>query len=147
MEKKIKEIITYGIGGVLTTLVNYLVYFGLGMVKVDYLIANTLAWMAAVVFSYTVNRTVVFGSKGEWRKEFFSFAGLRLVTLAVENLMLYLAVERLELMTGPSKVAVSVITVLANYVICKKHIFKRKRKEPGKKSVDLREGREIPWIS
>lgn len=129
MKKKIKELFTYGIGGVLTTIVNYIVYFGLGFAKVDYLVANTLAWAVAVVFSYWVNRKVVFGSKGSWIREFISFAAMRLLTLGVENLLLYLAVERLELSEAVSKIVVSVVTVLANYVICQKHIFKKTKDE------------------
>ena len=131
-KSKWKELFTYGIGGVLTTLVNYLVYFGLGVLRVDYLLANTLAWAAAVIFSYWMNRTVVFGSKSSWWKEFISFAGLRLLTLGAENLLLYLAVEQLGLRTSVSKVAVSIVTVAANYVICQKHIFKKRTKEPAK---------------
>ena len=54
---KLKELFLYGIGGVLTTVVNYLVYFGLDNWKINYLLANTLAWAAAVIFSYWINRT------------------------------------------------------------------------------------------
>ena len=123
--QQIKELFTYGIGGILTTAVNYLVYFGLGLLEPDYLLANTIAWLAAVIFSYLVNRNIVFGSQNKWLKEFFTFAGLRLVTLAVENLLLYLAIDQLGLSNAISKVAVSVVTVLANYGICKTRIFKR----------------------
>lgn len=122
-KNQIKELFTYGIGGVLTTAVNYIVYFGLGLINLNYLLANTLAWAAAVIFSYVVNRNVVFGSQNNRLKEFFTFAGLRLVTLAVENLLLYLAIDRLGLSDAISKVAVSAVTVLANYGICKTCIF------------------------
>lgn len=120
---KLKELFLYGIGGGLTTAVNYLVYFGLEIWKMNYLLANTLAWAAAVVFSYWINRKLVFESKRDWMGEFISFAGLRLVTLAAENLLLFLLIGQLHLSSPISKVAVSIVTVLGNYVICKKHIF------------------------
>lgn len=123
--KKLKELFKYGIGGILTTVVNYIVYFGLGLVGVDYLLANTLAWAVAVIFSYWINRKVVFGSKGNWGREFMSFVTMRLLTLCVENLLLYLAMDQLKLGTLISKIAVSVVTILANYFICQKHIFKK----------------------
>lgn len=129
MKEKIKELFTYGIGGLLTTLVNYLVYFGLCMGKMDYLLANTLAWAVAMIFSYIVNRKVVFGSRGAWLQEFLSFAGLRLLTLGMENLLLFLAVEQLGLSEGISKIAVSVVTVVSNYIICQRHIFRKGEKE------------------
>lgn len=138
-----KKLMSYGIGGILTTIVNYVIYFGLEAGRVDYLLANTLAWMGAVVFSYGVNRRLVFASRGDWRKEFLSFAGLRLLTLGAENLLLYLAVERLGVMTGLAKIIVSIVTVLANYVICQKHIFKNNTKE----NSEIQEGREVKWIN
>lgn len=125
ISQRLRELFAYGIGGVLTTLVNYVIYFGLERLAVHYLLANTLAWAGAVVFSYWVNRKVVFGSGGSWKREFLDFTGLRLLTLGAENLLLYLAVEQLGLRTAVSKILVSVVTVLANYVICKKHIFKK----------------------
>ena len=127
MEKKLKELFLYGIGGVLTTLVNYLIYYGVGSLGIGYLMANTVAWMAAVVFSFFVNRSVVFGSKGAWLEEFLPFAGLRLLTLAAENLLLYLLVGQLRLDPMLSKVLVSIVTILGNYMICKKRIFKKSR--------------------
>lgn len=127
--KKLKELLIYSAGGVLTTIVNYMIYFGLRLFLVDYLWANTLAWAGAVLFSYAVNRKWVFGSRGSWVKEFSTFIGLRLITLGVENLLLYLLVEQLGLLTSVSKLSVSVITVLSNYVICQKHIFKVPKKK------------------
>lgn len=124
--QKVRELFLYGIGGVVTTVVNYLVYFGLENVGLSYLAANTAAWAAAVAVSYCINRSIVFGSAGEWLSEFVSFAGLRLLTLAAENVLLYLLIGQLGLISSVSKIAVSIVTVLGNYVICKKHIFGKK---------------------
>ncbi len=123
--EKVKELVLYGIGGVLTTVVNYLVYFGLEHSGVGYLSANTAAWGAAVAVSYCINRKMVFGSKGGWISEFVPFAGLRLLTLAAENVLLYLLIGQLHIGSSIAKIGVSVITVLGNYMICKKHIFKK----------------------
>lgn len=140
--KKLKELFKYGIGGILTTVVNYIVYFGLGCVRVDYLVANTLAWAVAVIFSYWINRKVVFGSKGSWCREFVSFVATRILTLGAENLLLYLAVEQLKLGEFVSKIAVSVVTVLANYLICQRHIFKG-TSEKAAEEREHAEGREV----
>lgn len=129
--QKVKELFLYGVGGVVTTAVNYLVYFGLEHVGLSYLAANTAAWAAAVAVSYCINRNIVFGSAGEWLSEFISFAGLRLLTLAAENVLLYLLIGQLGLLSSVSKIAVSVVTVLGNYVICKKHIFRKRTAKEG----------------
>lgn len=48
--EKVKEFISYGIVGVMTTLVNYMVYFISLKIGIHWLISNSLAWMVAVIF-------------------------------------------------------------------------------------------------
>ncbi|GAB5617243.1 hypothetical protein JCM31739_20680 [Faecalimonas canis] len=48
---------------------------------------------------------------------------MRLVTLLIENILLYICIQQLLLHSLISKLIVSVITVLANYVLCKYAIF------------------------
>ncbi len=131
--KRYAQLLKYGITGVLTTGVNYTLYFALTAAAGKealggrfYLLANAAAWLGAVIFSYAVNRNVVFGSQKDIRQEFLQFAGLRLATLAVEELLLYLLVELLGAAGLFSKLAVSVITVIANYAACKCSIFAQK---------------------
>ena len=128
--KRYAQLIKYGITGVLTTGVNYTLYFALTAAAGKealggrfYLLANAAAWLGAVIFSYAVNRNLVFGSQKNIRQEFLQFAGLRLATLAVEELLLYLLLGAAGLF---SKLAVSVITVIANYAACKCSIFAQK---------------------
>ena len=131
--KRYAQLIKYGITGVLTTGVNYTLYFALtaaagkeALGERFYLLANAAAWLGAVIFSYAMNRNLVFGSQKNIRQEFLQFAGLRLATLAVEELLLYLLVELLGAAGLFSKLAVSVITVIANYAACKCSIFAQK---------------------
>ena len=107
---KYKEIIMYIIFGVLTTLVNWIVYavtipifsaafngeevmftFAGGAVTYDafaLLLANVLAWIAGVVFAFVTNKLFVFESKS-WKpavalKEFWLFVTARLITGVME---------------------------------------------------------------
>ena len=57
-------------------------------------------------------------------EEFFSFAALRFITLLVENVLLWLAVDQLSLSLIGSKLIVSVVTVIGNYALCKYRVFK-----------------------
>ena len=54
--------IVYLIFGVLTTLVNYLVYYPCFYYLQSAVVSNTIAWVAAVVFAYLTNKPFVFGS-------------------------------------------------------------------------------------
>ena len=57
-----KEGFAYTGVGILTTLVNALVFW-VALKIADPLIANLLAWIVAVVFAYGVNAKLVFGRK------------------------------------------------------------------------------------
>lgn len=118
------QLFRYLMTGGMTTLINYFIYFVLTGISLNYLAANSLAWIGAVVFAYTANRRVVFQSTGDRRKEFLGFFTVRLATLFLENIMLYAFVESVGIAEMPAKIAVSVITVILNYFACKYSIFK-----------------------
>lgn len=123
MKTKHIEVLKYGCNGVLTTLVNYLIYIALYQLQVHYMIANTLAWVGAVVFAYYTNRKWVFQSQESIKKEFLGFVSMRFITLLVENILLYFSVQVLGVYHLLAKVIISFITIIANYAICKCKIF------------------------
>ena len=54
-----KELIIYGIVGVLTTVVNWIVsYLFNNILQTDVVITNSIAWIAAVTFAYIRNNFV-----------------------------------------------------------------------------------------
>lgn len=125
------QLIKYMFTGGLTTGVNYLIYFILLGAAGDaaqqshvYLAANSVAWLGAVLFAYVMNRKLVFHSERDIIHEFLEFAGLRLATLAVENLLLYLLIDVWQWQSPLAKLAVSIVTVAANYAACRLRIFR-----------------------
>lgn len=124
--EKIKECLRYGVVGVITTIVNYVVYYICLKMNMNWLISNTMAWIAAVIFAYIANRNVVFHSTNGVKKECMEFFGLRFVTLIVENISLGICIDGLGLSNLISKIVVSIVTVVANYALCKSHIFSSK---------------------
>lgn len=125
-KKEIKQFIMYVIVGGFTTLVNYIIYFVLIKTNQGWLIANTIAWAAAVLFAFYSNRKVVFQSTQNAKQEASQFFMMRLATLVVENLLLFLLIQLLGFHVYISKIAVSFITVIANYGLCKFKIFNQK---------------------
>ncbi|MCI5688576.1 GtrA family protein [Anaerovoracaceae bacterium 42-11] len=125
--KKLQEsqIVRYIMTGGMTTGINYIIYIGLMALSVNYLMANTIAWLGAVTFAYFANREVVFHSKGDRKQEFLQFFSLRAATLVIENLLLLLLVDFIGAGSLVSKILVSVITVVLNYFACKYSIFKQ----------------------
>lgn len=108
------RVFRYLITGGMTTAVNYVIYFGLFIAagrsvaggtggaadSAFSLAANSLAWLGAVIFAYFANRRFVFQSENSILHEFIQFALLRLVSLTVENILLYLL---LTLMAMPER--------------------------------------------
>ena len=119
MKDDTKEIVSYVFVGGMTTLVNYVVYFILLKIHSHWLIANSISWIFAVLFAYYTNKRYVFKSTNNIKKEFISF-----MTLLIENICLYLLIDLLNLQPMISKVCVSFITILSNYILCKFKIFK-----------------------
>ena len=127
-KNSIVELLRYLLCGGTTTLVNYLVYLTLLHSKVDYLTSNTTAWITAVIFAYVTNRIFVFHSQNQIGRELLSFVSLRFLTLLMENLLLFGLIDGLSLQPGISKLLVSFVTVLGNYVFCKCSIFQNSKK-------------------
>ncbi|HKL99222.1 MAG TPA: GtrA family protein [Mobilitalea sp.] len=126
-----REIITYAIAGVLTTIINFISYEGLYRLGLTNLKANLLAWVIAVTFAYIVNKLNVFHSKSETVKDealkVTKFYGARLVSLGVEQLGIYIFVEVLGVYRWIIKGALSVIVIILNYIFSKLYIFNKKK--------------------
>lgn len=142
-----KETITYIIFGVLTTLVNLLVFKGFDVLFKGryYLLTNTIAWVAAVAFAYITNKLFVFESKS-WsfdiiKKEIPSFLGARIASYFVEQAGLWFFIELLHFdekvfdfiivkLSGKitAKLIIGVVVVIINYVLSKFIIFSKKNK-------------------
>jgi len=128
---KYKDLIPYGIFGVLTTIVNIVVYAlcakKLGMSTV---VSTVIAWIAAVLFAYFTNRKWVFHSKSSGVKaiavEMASFFACRLLTGVLDVGIMKLFVDILGFNDVIIKAASNVIVIILNYVASKLVIFKKK---------------------
>ncbi|WP_348688282.1 GtrA family protein [uncultured Dubosiella sp.] len=124
--RKNKEIINYLIFGVLTTVVNIVVFALCAEVfHIQYLIANVLAWIMSVIFAYVTNRKYVFESKSEdIGKEVTKFFSSRLSTLALDMIVMWLLVDILTASNLIAKVLANILVIIANYILSKVFVFK-----------------------
>ena len=123
---KYKEVIMYLIFGVLTTVVNIVVYYMMAdMLQVHYMISNIVAWFLSVLFAYITNRKYVFESmSNEIIKEMTSFFGARLATGAMDMVLMWLFVGLHILPDFIAKVITNVFVIIANYILSKLVVFK-----------------------
>ena len=129
-----KETITYIIFGILTTIVNYIVYYLLyKYTGMDPLAYNTIAWAAAVIFAFFTNKFFVFESRSFKPdilvKEFLIFVSARVLSLILEEAFLALTVKVMGIHELIAKVIISVIVVIVNYFASKFLIFKKEKGE------------------
>ncbi len=148
-----KEILMYLIFGVLTTVVSWGTYtLFVNTCKMSVFWANLISWVCAVTFAYITNKLWVFNSKS-WEpkfviKEAISFFASRGVTGVIEivcvpllvktsfdnlfyNLFEKIGVGMKILFTDGiySKIVVSFIIVILNYIFSKLIVFKNKKAE------------------
>ncbi len=128
--RKYRSIITYLVFGVLTTVVNYLVYYPLyNAAGLSAAISNSVSWVAAVVFAYFTNKLFVFESKTWEAKvalpEFLKFVGLRLASGVAETGLLLVFVDLLRFNGNIWKIITSILVVILNYVFSKFLVFKK----------------------
>ena len=142
---KYKELITYGVFGVATTVVNFITFklFNVILSEEYYLLSNVIAWVVSVFFAYFTNKLWVFESKSMKAdvvmKELLSFFAARGFSFIIEELGLYLLVDVAKLSdyslnlvyfnlsgTMISKVLIAAVVVVLNYFFSKMFIFRKK---------------------
>ena len=124
------EIISYLIFGILTTLVNILL-FELCCYSMPYLIANVIAWFFSVLFAFVTNKKFVFRSHtnriSQYWLEAIKFFASRIVTLIIESLLLFGFIQLMHWNETIVKLLAQVIVIVLNYVLSKLIVFVKRK--------------------
>ena len=130
---KNKEIINYLIVGVATTIVSLGIYYGLVLTvlspddALELQLANIASWIGAVSFAYLTNRRFVFESKNKnILKEASSFFASRIASLLMDMAIMFLLVTVGHMSDKIAKLIVQVVVTIANYVLSKFFVFRKK---------------------
>lgn len=125
---KNKELILYLFFGGVTFLISvtsfeaFYLLFGL-----NELVANVLSWCIAVLFAFLSNQKWVFRvpkTNGKsLLRQLLSFLGGRIITLAVEEIMLMVFISYLHFPSLFVKVTAQIIVIVLNYIISKWFVF------------------------
>lgn len=130
--EKHREAISYLFFGVVTTVVNFVLYYALLWLGMHYLWAQAISWVGAVLVAYVTNKIWVFESDTRGflpvLREFCSFVLSRLFSFGIETLLLWLMVDVASVSETIAKIPVAVLTVILNYITGKLLVF---RKKPG----------------
>ena len=127
---KYSDLIIYLILGVLTTIVNFVVYFPLhNYLSMSASVSNIIAWVVAVLFAFLTNKPWAFKSN-DWSAkvaipEFVKFVGCRIGSGLLETLFLLVTVDFLLWNGNIMKIVVSIAVVIINYFASKFLVFRK----------------------
>ena len=123
------SIMRYLIFGVLTTIINIVTYaICYNILNIPNLISNSIAWIISIIVAYLTNRKSVFDSKASTKKEIFveitSFFISRLITLGLDQAIMYITVDKFRWNNILMKIISNVIVIVANFILSKLVVFK-----------------------
>lgn len=123
----LKVLSLYGIFGVLTTLINIIIYKILVDMNVQYMLSNGIAFMVSVIFAYVTNKKWVFNKKTNTKfkvlEEFLKFLITRITTFLFDFFGMIFMVEILYFDKIYSKLFINFVVIILNYLISKKLVF------------------------
>lgn len=127
--KRYKDIILYGIFGLMTTAVNVGVYYlSFHIFSFSNIVSTVLAWFISVLFAFVTNKMWVFESRsfkaGVLIREMLSFFSCRLLTGALDLLIMYAAVDYMAWNALLWKVISNIIVIVLNYIAGRVLIFR-----------------------
>lgn len=128
--RKHYDVIAYLFFGVLTTVVNYIVYLPCyNWLGFSAAVSNVIAWVFAVAFAYLTNKPFVFKSH-DWSAktvipELMKFVGCRVGSGLMETGIIFVTVDLLGWNGNVMKLVTSVLVVILNYVGSKLLVFKK----------------------
>ena len=129
--KKHNELSAYVLWGLITSLVNLVIYFVCAsLLHWNYLLSNLTAWVFAALFAFFANKLMVFRSNN-WNKgavfaELGKFMGTRLFSFLCESFLLWLCVSVIGIIHGIAKILVGIVILTMNYIFGKLFIFRGK---------------------
>ncbi|MBO0424255.1 teichoic acid glycosylation protein [Enterococcus plantarum] len=128
---KYKEVISYLVFGVATTIVNIVIFFICkDILGIDYKISNAIGWFLSVLFAFFTNKYFVFASNhediGSFIREMLLFYWYRILSFVVDMALMVLMIEWLHISDFWAKMVTQVAVVVLNYFFSKFFIFKKK---------------------
>lgn len=141
--KRYRNFIIYSIFGFLASLLNIIVFNWLhNHAQITLLIANTIAWFVANLFSFIANKKIVFQSRYQTPKtllkEMVLFLYQRILALILDNILMWLGINWLHWHNLIVKVIDQIIVGLVNY-FSTQAIFTHENKILQKRLENLRQ--------
>lgn len=110
------EIFKYGIVGLGTTVINFILDFLLRYAGVPYQISIIVAWFVAVIFAYWGNKFFVFSITKKTGNTFIKFMASRVGTLVIEEVLSFIMITVFNTNQMLTKIFIQFIVIVLNYI-------------------------------
>lgn len=119
MNKLIKQIMRFGVVGVLAFVIDYgLMIFLTEIFGINYLISSGISFSVSVIFNYILSVHWVFDIKGERNKgnDFVVFVVLSVIGLGINQVLMWLLVEYINILYFIAKIFATAVVMVYNFV-------------------------------
>lgn len=125
---KYSSLIRYGFFGIITVIINLLIYKLFLIINMNYIFASLISYFIASLISYYFNLLFVFKQKTEgFKNEFirlFKYFSVRIGSVFADTLLLYIAVDKFNYDKFISKLFISCFIILITYFFNRKILGK-----------------------
>lgn len=123
----IKDFLLYVIVGGVATISEWAMFFVLGKVSMHYAVATAIAYILSTFVNWLAGRILVFKESNQpFIKEILSVYLASIVGLLFNLLIMWVAVEFLDINEMFSKIAATAIVFIYNFLVRKLLIYKQK---------------------
>ena len=118
MKKLIEQLMKFGVVGVIASLIDFgILYVLTEYLGINYLVSSTISFLASVIFNYILSVKWVFvTAKTNKTKELLLFTILSAVGLVINNLLMWVFVEKAGVYYMLAKVIATVVVMLYNFI-------------------------------
>ena len=125
MNKLIKQLFRFGIVGGIAFLIDFGIFALLTHLGMHYLIAQIISFSISLAFNYVASIKWVFDAKKQTPKEIVIFVLLSIIGLGINELLLYIGIDKLHFHELIVKLFATAVVMVFNFVTRKLIIEKK----------------------
>ena len=116
MIKLIKQLFKFGIVGIIAFIIDYGLFAILTTLNMHYLLAQIISFTVSLIFNYWASIKWVFDAKKQTLKEIIIFIILSIIGLGINEILLYIGVDKFGYHELIVKLIATIIVMIYNFI-------------------------------
>ena len=119
MTEIVKQLLKFGIVGGIAFLIDFFVlYFCTDILNIHYLISSIISFTVSVIFNYILSVKWVFNVNNDnsKKKNFIVFIVLSIIGLLINELIMYIMVDKFQIYYMLSKIVSTIVVMIFNFI-------------------------------